>query len=711
MKKFIKCIAYILCITISIFSLFGFVGENATVAMQTLSKEEKIICTANINDDFDDSCVLVILDKSISEINKRHDKSLFGNIEISNIEDLTYLKSFDAEKFKKINAARKKGEAVKNNELVYNIDADAFRQILKLELRVKSKANVLKVIRQLEKIEGIKYAGPNYYDKPCATNDTYFSQQWGLQSNFLNIEDAWQITTGSSSIKVGIMDTGISSHEDLSQNLTSGYDFYNDNAVTTDDSDGHGTHVAGIVGATCNNGKGISGVCQNVKLVPLQVANENNDLDVSSQVEAISYATNNQISIINYSGGSYTARPPRDQAIANYPGLFVCAAGNDAVNTDVEKHYPSSCNSNNIISVTSFNESGSYVTSEVINGVTVYYNYGATSVDLAAPGSKIYSTVPTSVRSSGYDSWSGTSMAAPYVTGVAALMMSVNPSLKNDPVAVKNIILSTVDKHSSLTGKCVSGGTLNAYKAVLGAANHYTYSSVATHGGRFFYTDDTDWFGTSCSQRVMKCNINNDGKTDLLAINYDGDICYTLNNGRGTYQNQAKITWGGFSPSWFWNTYNQRVWVADVNADGYDDFIGVSIDGHIYTSINNGNFTFTTPTSKGGTAFVSSSAWFSTAHSGRVWPADVNGDGRCDLIGISGDGNVYTCTANSNGTYGGQVRNLVVDGAKYEEGWFSNTEKSRMFIGLVDRYSRPDFIAISPTGYAHVSLQLCSAPH
>ncbi len=826
--------------------------ECTAVTVEGVLKEKEIF-EELLKADFADDSVVVTFKEEYSDYNRVFSAADFPDIECESVEDLNDFARKDiaeyrktaAEKQSKSGAKSAKELNISDEEIIKKLDinVDNYSNVLCINLKEKSKLNVLKTVKKLEQYEEILCAGPNYFYTLDSVypNDDYYedNDQWAIDA--IQLPEAWEHTKGSDTIKVGVIDTGIDSgHPDLLGKVYNTHYIYFDDPDEGKDVLGHGTHVAGIIGANTNNSKGVAGTCWNVELVSLKIM-ENVDnkgvYQTKNLVAAIERAINLNLNILNLSGGGYGYDSNVKNAIDSYQGLFVCSAGNGidtnndgfadrAANTDVEKHYPSSCNSNNIISVTSFNESGSYVQSEGTGDNTIYYNYGATSVDLAAPGSSIYSTVPTSVRSSGYDSWSGTSMAAPYVTGVAALMMSANPALKDDPVAVKNIILSTVDKHSSLTGKCVSGGKLNAYKAVLGAVNHYTYSELENHGGRFFYTDDTDWFGLSCRDRVFPGDINGDGRTDLIGINYDREICYTANNGRGTYHNQAKLDWNGFAPSWFWNTYNQRLWMADVNADGYDDFIGVSIDGHIYTSINNGNLTFTTPTNKGGTAFRSSSgwfstsvrervwpgdingdgradlmgisgngnvyyslanssggysseahinvtngfaeswfsnnynqriwvadvngdgyddfigvsidgniytsinngnftfttptnkggiafrsesAWFSTAHSGRVWPADVNGDGRCDLIGISGDGNVYTCMANSNGTYGSERRNLVVNDNGFNENWFNNTEKQRLWLGIVDRYSRPDFIGVTGNGYAYVSLQLCSS--
>lgn len=198
-------------------------------------------------------------------------------------------------------------------------------------------------------------------------------------------------------------------------------------------------HVGGIIGAAGNNSIGVSGVCWNITLVPLQVVNSEGSFPIDDVIEAINYATNNNIPILNYSGGGYNYNFAYEQAIKNYPGLFICSTGNGRdhdnnpntsnvpVDTDITPHYPSSFPLSNIISVANTTNSDTLSSSS---------NYGDTTVDLAAPGTGILSTYPTSLTSSGYKSLSGTSMAAPHVTGVAALMKSINPDLT--AIKIKN---------------------------------------------------------------------------------------------------------------------------------------------------------------------------------------------------------------------------------------------------------------------------------
>lgn len=386
--------------------------------------EEKIYCDATIEQDFDDSSVLVVMDKSVSSINKTYDEDFFGDVSIASIVDLT---------------------AIEGNTDNLNIEEETYRQILEINLPEDSKDNVLNVIEALEDIEGIKYVGPNYRGIPgTIPNDTSYNSQWGLPK--IQAPQAWNITKGNKSVKVGVLDTGIASHDDLNANMNtgSGWNFIDDNNDTSD-YDAHGTHVAGIIGAVGNNNLGVAGVCWNVSLVPLKFNGT-----VSQISEALTYAMQNDISIVNMSWWNFPDDPALSQAITNYTGLFVCISGNAGNDIDNTKNYPASFKNRNMLVVGSTDNN---------NERSNFSNYGENTVDLFAPGSDVYSTVPT-----GYATMSGTSMAAPYVTGVAALIKSIYPNASTE--TIKNRILGSVDIISSLDGLCKTGGRLNAYKAI-----------------------------------------------------------------------------------------------------------------------------------------------------------------------------------------------------------------------------------------------------
>lgn len=483
--------------------------------------EPKIYCDLDINDDFDDDSVIVVLDKSISEINREHKLEFFGDFEKKGIEDLTY----------------------KYNSKIRNTDNDKekFNQIIKIELPIKSKQNVVSAIKKLEKIDGIVSAEPDYYSDikklPSISNGNRYIGQWGLRGdNGIQAEDAWDITTGSSSVKVAVIDTGISNHEDLNDNLESGYDFHNQSYVTNDDESGHGTQVAGIIGATGTNSNGIIGVAWDVEIFPVQAAhwdtiNGKSDWYFSNTtvIESINWCADNDIDIINFSAGGYSYSNGIRVAISNYEGLFVCAAGNGndngiGLNADTNKHYPSDYSrgqtfSDRVISVGSLYLNGN---------ASDFSNYGAESVSIFAPGESIVSTCPIGIDDSGYKYGDGTSMATPFVTGVAALVLSVNPNLT--PREIKDIILYTTTKATNLQDKCVSGGRLNAYKAVLCAQSMLNTPYTATISN-----------GYATITGIAESSILPIHAGIPSTINVDGVSYPVVEIGEGAFENQTAL--------------------------------------------------------------------------------------------------------------------------------------------------------------------------
>ncbi|MBR2967689.1 MAG: S8 family serine peptidase [Clostridia bacterium] len=238
---------------ISIFSFLllyiVFFGLNTTRVNAMGISEIDNLLQYSLDAEFEEDSIIVVLDDAMSGINKVHSKEFFGDIVIDHIKDLTWREN-----------------EIKNNNVKFN-------QILQISLKNSSKEKILQSIQILQKINGIESIEPNFiFDKQSFVNDINYSSLWGLGSaKGINAEGAWGITTGSKNVRVGILDTGIEAHEDLIYNLIDGYDFYNNNNITTDDAVGHGTHVAGIIGATANNNFGVVGVNWEVTMVPFIV--------------------------------------------------------------------------------------------------------------------------------------------------------------------------------------------------------------------------------------------------------------------------------------------------------------------------------------------------------------------------------------------------------------------------------------------------------
>lgn len=343
------------------------------------------------------------------------------------------------------------------------------------------------------------------YYPGCNTEPFYVvGKQWGLDK--IQIEKAWEKTVGKREIKVGVIDTGIDiTHGDLNNCVDrelsksfldknesfEGRDAYGNPIPRYDDPfydiSGHGTHVAGIIAADSNNSYGMVGVAPNITLVSLRVTNINEKNDLKDVEEAILYAEEIGIDILNYSAGGQYSKDVED-AIKNFSGLFVCAAGNSYQNNDKLGHYPSNLKLSNLIAVGASDENDQIWKSKETSGGS---NYGLKNVDLFAPGDNIISTYPIMICDGTYrtkylDSYhddyhledgfhysTGTSMAAPFVTAVAALLLSSDYSYT--PEALKTIILDSVDRVDGLKNYCVSGGRLNAEKALKNSTHMHKF--------------------------------------------------------------------------------------------------------------------------------------------------------------------------------------------------------------------------------------------
>lgn len=315
---------------------------------------------------------------------------------------------------------------------------------------------------------------PNFvYTTGALPNDTDFSSLYAMPQ--IEAPAAWEVTTGSSNIIVAILDTGIDyTHPDLTSNIWTnlgeiagngldddgngyiddvyGYDFYNEDSDPYDDH-GHGTHCAGTLGGVGNNNRGVTGVNWDVALMGLKFMGATGLGNTFDIIRAINYASENGARVINASFGGPSFDPALRDAIqvAGQDGiLFVAAAGNNGSNNDVYPTYPANFDLDGLITVAATDSS---------DNLTWFSNYGSNSVDVAAPGSNILSTVPAG----GYAYYSGTSMAAPHVAGLAALLLAANPGLSLDQLSTA--ILSSVDTMDSLY-QVSTGGRINAASAM-----------------------------------------------------------------------------------------------------------------------------------------------------------------------------------------------------------------------------------------------------
>jgi hypothetical protein len=292
-------------------------------------------------------------------------------------------------------------------------------------------------------------------------SDPLLPEQWGLsQSHILHILAKHQ-PDPSKKILVAVLDTGIDlQHPDLKDIIEpNGWNIIRNNSDVGDDY-GHGTHVAGILGAVSGNGIGISGAAANIRILPIKFIDRNGGGTLENAIKAIRYARKMKVQIINASWASpiFSAALRDEIRAAKAEGItFVAAAGNEGADNDFTPSYPANYKSDNIISV-----AGTDSEDHLWSSFSGHSNYGVKTVHVAAPGAEIMSTY----RGSSYYSMSGTSMAAPLISAIVARMLLENSQLT--PEEIRQRLVQTSDPLPELQDKVISGGRVNAYRAVYG---------------------------------------------------------------------------------------------------------------------------------------------------------------------------------------------------------------------------------------------------
>lgn len=614
----------------------------------------------------------------------------------------------------------------------------------------------------------IAYAEPDFIVRTDARipSDPHFGRLWGLHNTGqeggqpdadIDAPEAWEIATGSHAVKVGVIDSGMDyNHPDLTSNIWSnpgetingvdddrngfvddqlGWDFYNDDNDPRDMSlFSHGTHVAGTIGALANNSRGVVGVAWNVSMVPLRfLGSSGTGGTVSDAVDAIRYATMIGVHLTSNSWGASLPAPGPQllrEAIedANAHGiLFVAAAGNSRRNTDAVPHYPSAFDGANIISVAATDRR------DILAG---FSNFGATTVDLAAPGVEILSTAPFQ----NFRFNSGTSMATPHVSGVCALLRSSAPQRTH--LEIKNFILSTTDPLPSLNGRCLTGGRLNAFRALL-AANprpqivtfhmddpaggnngYFRTGLLAPSGSVVGWSDVTripgHWGDVANGGGITSVDINGNGLPELIAFHVDDPPGGNI----GWY----KVGWdlapaGTVTGGWtavknvpgHWGDVGDGadIAAADLNGNGRPDLVAFHIDNPPGGNIGwykigwdldaNGDV-------RGGWTAVRQipGHWGDRDDGGGFAIGDLNANGRPDFVTFHMDdpagGNIGWYRVGWDVDAAGHVTGGWTDVRNIPGHWGDATEGGGIAIVDVNNNGRPDFIVLhvdDPAGANH----------
>ncbi|HZN03047.1 MAG TPA: S8 family serine peptidase, partial [Candidatus Polarisedimenticolia bacterium] len=342
-------------------------------------------------------------------------------------------------------------------------------------------------LQRVKGMPGIEYAEPNWLlHATRIPNDPFFPQQYGLANTGqeggeagadIDAAGAWDISTGGASVIVAVVDTGIDlDHPDLVPNLWTnpdeipgnlvdddgngriddvhGWDFVNDDGDPRDD-EGHGTHVAGTIAAAGDNDLGVAGVAWRARLMALKILDASGTGTTSDAIQAIDYAAARGARILNASwggGGFSMAMLESIRDAGAHEVLFVAAAGNDAADSDLVPFSPAGYDAPNVVAVAATDRH---------DHLAPFSNFGGTKVDLAAPGVDILSTLPGGT----YGLSSGTSMATPHVSGIAALILGFAPGMQT--ASLRRRILENAEPVASLADKVATGARVNAFQCLL----------------------------------------------------------------------------------------------------------------------------------------------------------------------------------------------------------------------------------------------------
>lgn len=486
MKKYYKIIKIfiflITCLTLFTLTMYF----NPVYSMDSAEVINEYDCTEKFYN-FADNRITIVITKEATRDFLNYGPRNFSEVNAIYVEDLTAFT---------VDWVRKQFLGIPTDEIML-VNIYKFQRILSITLLENCIKNVFRSIQILEQRSDVESATPSYNYGNLTTvnsNDPMRSEQWGLDR--INIAGAWGISRGiNSDVKVGVLDTGVDgSHENLRnrvhqgsphnlnttlhRDFTTGAILGTPVLTPTDPSgraSGHGTHVAGVIGAQTNNGLGISGVAWDIRIVSLRVLSNDGSGQFEWIARAINFAASRNIPILNASlGWTGSNRGGVREAIAAYGGLFIAAAGNSGVNNDGNNPmFPASYNLPNIISVGATDSQDRRSNWNGFGNLWGFFgimeassNFGNRAVHIFAPGTNILSTFPGNQ----YRNMSGTSMAAPFVAGVAALILANN--INTTTTQLRDAIINSGD----IINISTSAGTqsvrrLNANSAVRLAAN------------------------------------------------------------------------------------------------------------------------------------------------------------------------------------------------------------------------------------------------
>jgi subtilisin family serine protease len=499
-------------------------------------------------------------------------------------------------------------------------------------VRLKAGTDLSGAISYYGSLSGVTRAEVDGIRRPTQlSNDTFNDALYGPSK--IHAPTAWNVTTGNPNFIVGVLDSGVDyTHPDLAANIWTnpgeiagnnidddgngfvddihGWDFA-DNDNDPMDFDGHGTHVAGTIGAIGNNNLGVTGINWNVKIMALRFIGPFGGA-VSDEVAAINYSIMMGAKVTNNSYGGLGFFPAEAAAIAATHAagqIYVASAGNDAVDNDLNPYYPTNF-------TTSFNNVISVAATDNQDKLADFSQYGATTVTLAAPGVRILSTAP----GNGYQYLDGTSMASPHVAGAIALYWGANPTLTYQQVIAK--LKSSVDKLPQLDGKVSTGGRLNVAKmfgaspvttVVVNAPVGSDVVRVLGTGGatRLSLTPHAGFLG---GVEAASGDVNGDGVDDVVTAATWGGHVKVFDGDTGAELKSFYAFAGYLGPI--------NVAVGDMTGDGVGDIIvAANLNGHVkvFDGIT-GLLTFS--------EFVYS-GYFGTVE---VSSVDIDGDGRDELL-------------------------------------------------------------------------------